>query len=357
MRSPSLVLSSALSLLLLAGATPVFAKTTAQGMYAANGYLTAAENPARGEPPLQAWQYTINGSGPTITFYFGTKANWTLSPIPVGVVGKGPHGYLSPPKNSAKLWSAWDDPAPLLWYYHHDSKTGLGDSVMGSGQTYAKRLIEVLKQEHFQPAEVGVNPLNWNAVKAPKQKVSPIPPPPSGNPMLYPKYTVLVSWQWAKSFDDGFKVPEKPDQGLLIDTTLWPMPNRTFASLKSVQYSGPSVGPYTVQGKWVRFPKNQMRIDSVVALQTIAEDAPAGWAKWRLWLAPSGIAMQYSADLKAAMTVQNFNPGSLGMQPLKPSPATLTPAAEAWLVHNGWGAALAKYALAHGVKEVTHKTS
>jgi len=340
----------------------VFAKTTkpsktaTQGMYAANGYLTAAENPANGEPPLQGWQYTINGSGPTLTFYFGTKANWTLDPEGVQVIGHNPYRY--PPKGSAKLWAAWDDPAPLLWYYHNVSKTGLGDFVMGNGQVYSTRLIEVLKQEHFQPAEVGVNPINWNAVKAPKQKVSPIPPPPKGDPMLYPKYSVLVSWQWAKSFNQGLlKVPEKPHQGILVDTSLWPIANMTFKSLKSVQYGTPMMGPYPVQATWVRFPKAQMRIDSVAALHTIAREDPALWDKWRLWLAPPGYAMQYSADLKAAMTVQHFNPGSLGMQALAPSASTLTPATEAWLIKNGWGVALAKYALAHGIRVVTHKPS
>lgn len=229
---------------------------------------------------------------------------------------------------------------------------------MGNGQVYSSRLIEVLKQEHFQPAEVGVNPVNWNAVKAPKQKVSPIPPPPKGNPMSYPKYTVLEKWQWARSFDYGFKVPEKPDQGMLVDTTLEPVPNLTFASLKSVEYMGsPGIGPFVVQGNWVALPKSAMRMDSVAALHIIAAKDPAIWAKWRLWLAPPGISMQYGADLKAAMTIQNFNPGSMGMQSLKPSPTTLTPATEVWLVRNGWGVALAKYALVHGIKVVTHQTS
>ncbi|MCY0864465.1 MAG: hypothetical protein OWQ57_05920 [Sulfobacillus sp.] len=123
-------------------------------------------NPYAGLPPMWAWVWFSNSGGLTIAY------------------GIDQEGFPFP-KVPAKLANAWqkhpiDNPAPLLWYYHHVSKTALGTSAFGPGVKYTAALIQKMKAEHFSPAMIGGPlPPNWNAVPA---KHAPPPPPKAKQP-------------------------------------------------------------------------------------------------------------------------------------------------------------------------------
>lgn len=85
------------------------------------------------------------------------------------------------------------------------------------------------------------------------------------------------------------------------------------------------------------------RPDDVAFLQALNQQMPY----WVATSMPPHIGLKYGANLAAAMTIQNFNPGSIGCQPLAPSPNTLTPSTIAWLRQVGWGPQLARYAAQH----------
>lgn len=313
------MLSGLTSVVFLGAGVPVFA---AHG-YAANGLLSAKQNPAAGLPPMTEWLFTSTPYNAGIEFGFGT--DFEAFPL---------NAY--PPKNASTTWGGMDNPAALIWYYQHVSKTDFGNSVFGNGVKYSTRLIEVMKQEHFAPSMVGgVNPPNWNVVVIPKTKVAPVPPPPKNNPNEYPKGTTVLNWRWATSAKSGtIDIPAQPHQAV-------------FAfSFSEPADSGSAVTTLpTVKGSWVQFPKAWMRVDSVAVLKVVAVHAPKVFDQ--IGLAPKHLGLHYSADLAAAMTIQHFNPGSLGMQSLAPSTKALTPATETWLIKNGWGDVLTKYATSH----------
>jgi len=172
--------------------------------------------------------------------------------------------------------------------------------------------------------------------------VSPIVGATSQPLTVYPSGTVLESWQWVRA------VPMPPtDQsvvervgGLLIQSAVPPTPT-------------PAASFPILAGPWVQFPPAWTRIDSVAALQAVATHARAQWPAIRLAMAPPHGTVHYSADLKAAMTIQQFNPGSVGLTPLVPSPRTMTPATDAWLIAHGWGLVLARYFVHHPHLHVT----
>ena len=314
------ILSGLTSVALLGAGAPVFA---ASG-YAANGLLTAKQNPAAGLPAMTKWLFDDNAYSPGIVFVFGTRSE----AFPLNA--KAP--------SVAKTWGGWDNPAALIWYYQHVSKTDFGNSVFGNGVKYSTRLIEVMKQEHFAPGMVGgVNPPNWNPVVAPKTKVAPAPPPPKNNPNEYPKGTTVLNWRWAPSAKRGtINIPAKPHHAVFAFS---------FSEPNGDGY--PVTAFPTFRGAWVQFPKAWMRVDSVAVLKVVAGHAPKVFAQ--MGLAPNHLGLHYGADLAAAMTIQDFNPASLGMQPLAPSPKALTPATETWLIQHGWGGVLAQYATKHHV--------
>lgn len=314
------MLSSLMSVVLLGAGATVFAARS----YAPNGLLSAKQNPAAGLPPMTKWVYYGTKYTSEIVFVFGT----TSEAFPLNAY---------PPKDAHSQWTGWDNPSAIIWYYQHVSKTDFGNSVFGNGVKYSTRLIEVMKQEHFAPAMVGgVNPPNWNVVVVPKTKVAPVPPPPKQNPNEYPAGTIVLNWRWAPSEKIGTTdIPAKANQGVLVYQNAEPP-----TGVVSTEYP-------TVDAKWVQFPKPWTRTDSVAILQAIAQQSPSQWKTLREIVAPKGIGIQYSADLAAAMTIQHFNPGSLGMQPLAPSAQALTPATETWLIKNGWGGVLAQYATTH----------
>ena len=315
------ILSSLTSVALLGAGAPVFAATNG---YAPNGFLSAQQNPYAGDPPMTKWLYYGTKYTSEIVFVFGTNSE--AFPL---------NAY--PPKKVNATWIGWDNPAPLIWYYRHfGSKSDFGNSVFGNGVKYSTRLIEVMKQEHFAPAMVGgVNPPNWNVVVVPKTKVTPVPPPPKQNPNEYPAGTTVLNWRWATSAKSGtIDIPAQPHQAVFE------------FSFSEPPDSGSAVTALpTVKGSWVKFPKTWMRVDSVAVLKALAVHAPKVFDQ--IGLAPKHLGLHYSADLAAAMTIQHFNPGSLGMQPLAPSPKALTPATETWLIKNGWGDVLTKYATSH----------
>lgn len=166
--------------------------------------------------------------------------------------------------------------------------------------------------------------------------VSPIIGATSRPPTVYPSGTVLESWQWTRAVP----VPPTPQSvverigGLLIQTAVPPT-------------STPAASFPILAGTWVQFPPSWTRIDSAAALRAIATQAYARWPSIRLAMAPPHGTVHYSADLKAAMTIQQFNPGSVGLTPLAPSPRTMTPATDAWLIAHGWGLVLAQYFVHH----------
>ena len=319
MRVRPWVFSTLVSAALLAPTGSAFA---ANG-YAANGLLSARQNPAAGLPPMTEWLFTSTPYSAGIEFGFGT--DFEAFPL---------NAY--PPKNANTTWGGVDNPAALIWYYQHVSKTDFGNSVFGNGVKYSTRLIEVMKQERFAPSMVGgVNPPNWNAVAVPKTRVAPVPPPPKNNPNEYPKGTTVLNWRWVASAKRGtIDIPAKPHQAVFAFSFSEPngdgYPVTTFP---------------TIRGAWVHFPRTWMRVDSVAVLKAFATHAPKLFAA--TGLAPQHLDLQYGADVAAAMTIQNFNPGSLGLQALAPSTKTLTPATIAWLRKAGWGHVLARYATAH----------
>lgn len=303
------MLAGLTSVVLLSAGTPAFA---ARG-YAANGLLTAKQNPAAGLPPMTAWAWSSNAGGPT--FLFGTN---DAEAFPFPIV----------PHRLAQDWQAdpIDNPAPLIWYYQHVSKTDFGNSVFGNGVKYSLKLIRIMKSEHFAPALVGgVNPPNWNAVPTPSKPVSPISVNPA-NPNAYPRNTTVLGWQW--------RVGSGSRKAFF-----------QFSFHEPSGSVGAITGSQTVQGYWVRFPQAWMRADSVAVVKALADHAPKVFRQ--IGLAPKHLGLHYGAYLAAAMTIQDFNPGSLGMQPLAPSPKALTPATEAWLIQHGWGGVLARYAKKH----------
>ncbi len=302
------MLSGLTSVVLLGAGVPVFA---ASGL-APNGLLKAKYNPYAGDPPMTAWAWFSSAGGPT--FLFGTNAE--AFPFPIV------------PQRLAQAWQAHpiDNPAPLIWYYQHVSKTDFGNSVFGNGVKYSLKLIRIMKSDHFAPALVGgVNPPNWNAVPAPSKPISPISVNPA-NPNAYPQNTTVLGWKWligTGSHQATFQFSFHEPSGSV----------------------GAITGTQTVHGSWIQFPQAWARVDSVTVLKDFAAHAPRVFEQ--TGLAPKNLGLHYSADLAAAMTVQNFNPGSLGMQPLAPSPKALTPATETWLIKHGWGDVLAKYATSH----------
>lgn len=312
------ILSGLTSLALLRAGAPVFAANS----YAPNGLLTAQQNPYAGDSPMTEWLFENSPYDPGFVFVFGT----TGEDFPLN----------AKPPAAAKNWGGVDNPAGLLWYYTHISKIDFGNSMFGNGVKYTTRLIEVMKQEHFAPAMVGgVNPSNWNVVVVPKTKVAPVPPPPKQNPNEYPAGTTVLNWRWATSAKSGtIDIPAQPHQAV-------------FAfSFSEPPDSGSAVTALpTVQGSWVQFPKAWIRVDSMAVLKALAVHAPKVFDQ--IGLAPKHLGLHYSADLAAAMTIQHFNPGSLGMQPLAPSPKALTPVTETWLIKHGWGDVLTKYATSH----------
>ena len=313
------ILSGLTSVVLLGAGAPVFA--AAHG-YAANGLLSAKQNPYAGLPAITKWIFDNNAYSPGIVFVFGT----TSEGFPLNA--KAPA--------AAKTWGGWDNPSSLIWYYQHVSKTDFGNSVFGNGVKYSTRLIEVMKQEHFAPSMVGgVNPPNWNAVVVPKTKVAPLTPPPKNNPNEYPKGTTVLNWRWVASEKIGaINIPAKPHQAVFAFSVSEPADSGSAVTMLP-----------TVKGSWIQFPKAWMRVDSVAVLKALAVHAPKVFDQ--IGLAPKHLGLHYSADLAAAMTIQHFNPGSLGMQLLAPSPKALTPATEIWLIKHGWGEVLAKYATSH----------
>lgn len=313
------ILSGLTSVVLLGAGAPAFA---AHG-YASNGLLSAQQNPYAGLPPMTEWLFTSTPYSAGIEFGFGT--DFEAFPL---------NAY--PPKNASTTWGGMDNPAALIWYYQHVSKTDFGNSVFGNGVKYSTRLIEVMKQDHFAPSMVGgVNPPNWNAVVVPKTKVAPVSPPPKNNPNEYPKGTTVWSWRWVASEKIGaINIPAKAHRAVFA-----------FSFIEPNGDGYPQTTLPTIQGSWVQFPHAWTRVDSVDVLKAFAVHAPKMFDQ--MGFAPKHLGLHYSADLAAAMTIQHFNPGSLGMQPLTPSAKALTPATETWLIKNGWGGVLAKYATMH----------
>lgn len=119
----------------------------------------------------------------------------------------------------------------------------------------------------------------------------------------------------------------------------------------SSQYTGPLGLDMSLAGHvtWKNQPPVAWnRPDNVALLKDLAAQMPY----WVQSAMPNKIGLNYGADVAAAMTVQDFNPGSIGCQPLAPSSKTLTVKTVEWLIRNGWGPQLAKYEVTHGLRSL-----
>ena len=118
------------------------------------------------------------------------------------------------------------------------------------------------------------------------------------------------------------------------------------------QYQSPGVGKLTVEysggnpvfvplnGSWVQNNASWSKMDAVAPLLAAYR---GGDASSIASIFPTGVGVQVSSDVAAAMTVQKFNPSEVGGQPLAPSASTLTSATKSWLDSTGWSGALATY--------------
>ena len=107
-----------------------------------------------------------------------------------------------------------------------------------------------------------------------------------------------------------------------------------------VLYSNNQHAALGFTGSWVSNSTTWTNLDSVEPLLAAVKH---GYAYQVAGAFPSGIGLQYSSDVAAAMTVQNFNPSEVGGQPLAPSSSVLTSSTESWLTSSGWGSALTSY--------------
>ena len=327
--------------------------------YEANGLLTPHDNPfisgvnnGSGNAPFSLWVYSRSNNEEMV--YYGSTA---LNPYNNGSA----IGFGSPTlKTIPNSWRVPDSPAPLLWEYHYMQThtvqgypptahpTFFGDLSWGNGQHYSTRLLDVMKQDHFSPSEIGgINPPGWAHFTAPTTPVNPLVPAPPGDPARFPPNTPITQWQWVASipakkpvwntgetFVNG--VVAKPHFGILLDGYLYGPPKELY----------PSESFHFFTGSWVHFPPGASRLDAMGPLEAMAHHAPGQWATERLWIAPPHFSY-YSTDAKAALTIQGINPGTLGMLAYAPNVHSITPATARWLEAHHWGPTLLHYLVAH----------
>ena len=324
--------------------------------YEANGLLTPHDNPfisgvnnGSGNAPFSLWVYSRSNNEEMV--YYGSTA---LNPYNNGSA----IGFGSPTlKTIPNSWRVPDSPAPLIWEYHYMQThtvqgypptahpTFFGDLSWGNGQHYSTRLLDVMKQDHFSPSEIGgINPPGWAHFVAPKTPVHPLVPAPPGDPVRFPKNTPVKQWQWVRFLKRGMhygnttipvNYPAKPHFGVLISGVFY---GPGFQSLEAEWKS--FVGP------WIRFAPGSSRLDAIAPLQMIARHAPGIWNTWRYYVATPHFSV-YSADAKAALTIQGVNPGTLGLQSYAPNVHSITPATARWLEAHHWGPTLLHYLVAH----------
>ena len=99
-------------------------------------------NPYAGLGPMILWAWGNPGNSPEVVFDFG--GNYATYAFDVHV-----------PAAVSNHWGGIDNPAALIWYYHHVSATNLGQSVFGPGVLYTPALVKKMKAEHFAPSLVG----------------------------------------------------------------------------------------------------------------------------------------------------------------------------------------------------------
>ena len=101
------------------------------------------------------------------------------------------------------------------------------------------------------------------------------------------------------------------------------------------QYVSVDLGGFS----WIQNTPSWTNPDAVAPLMAAYKYEPAQVAS----IFPTGINLQFSPDVAAALTVQQFNPSQVGGQSLAPSPSTLTSTTESWLQKAGYGSALTTY--------------
>ena len=116
-------------------------------------------------------------------------------------------------------------------------------------------------------------------------------------------------------------------------------------------YSGSDTVVIPLNGPWVKNDPEWSHLDSVAPLIAAYH---GGDATSIASIFPAGVALSYSADVNAAMTVQNFNPSIVDGQPHAPSASAVTSTTESWLTQVGWGSTLVSYQASH---TTTPKTS
>jgi hypothetical protein len=311
--------------------------------------LSACYNPFNGSvnKPFSLWEFNRVSNG-VLVYYGSTALNPYNNPSLVA--------FYSPiQKHVPASWLVPDSPAPLLWEYHYlvthpkikDGSQQFGDTSWGNGQVYSARLLDVMKQDHFSPSEIGgVNPPGWSHFVAPKTPVNPIVPPPVGDPALFAPNTVMAQWQWVPSVAANVEIwhsiqgryynnyPAHKGYGILL------------SGFMDQGYLQPILKTFT--GSWIAFPPGWSRIDAMAPLMALAHHDPKAWATERLYIAPPTVpGIRYSADTQAALTIQGINPGTLGLLPYPPNVHSITKATATWLVQHHWGSVLTQYLTHH----------
>lgn len=165
----TLVLGAAMTL----GVLGVSSALGVQPVFAAG--CPAGTSPAS-EGALQGWIYNppaYSGGAGSVTFGYGNQTE-ELSINP----NYAPGDNLA---NVDQNWGGIDNPAPLLWYYSHESTTDLGCWAFPAGVTYSPTVVSQMQQDNFAPSTVGgVNPSGLTG-PPPPQIVSQAPGPGSGS--------------------------------------------------------------------------------------------------------------------------------------------------------------------------------
>jgi len=313
----------------------------------------AATNPNQNQYPknltVESILYGYSGNGTTSTDAVYYTKGWRVA-IPAGLPHRdgGDLNLLS--------WSRTDSMLPLQWLAN--PAVGERFNVVSSFPPnidlhYSLTVEAAFTIQNFNPAIYGCQPFHpspkyitpWTArwltnqgwgptlqayERAHRLHVVPLPNPTkitNVNGFNYPEHTEAVGWTYAGG---------TAYHGTITFAVITPQ----AAPISPIHQWTPIV----LQGTWVpASTKIWTRPDNVTLLKRVAQHHPFDVG---INFVP-GIDLWYGPDVAAAMTIQNFNPGSVGCQALAPSPKTLTPTTIAWLRKVGWGPQLARYAAQH----------